>query len=52
MQRKINQHCEKKETTNFELLLSSLAIKVQKTVSNISAQNNAISHLLSLHRDL
>ena len=49
MQRKINQYWKRKETSDETL--SSLATKVKKTESNVSAQNSAISNPLPMHQD-
>ena len=49
MQRKINQYWKRKETSDETL--SSLATKVQKTESNVSAQNSVISDPLPMHQD-
>ena len=43
----INQYWKRKETSDETL--SSLATKVQKTESNVSAQNSAISDTIPMH---
>ena len=49
MQRKSNQYWKRKETRDETLSL--LAIKVQKTESNVSAQSSAINDPLPMHQD-
>ena len=49
MQRKINQYWKTKETSDETL--SSVATKVQRTESNVTAQSIAISNPLPVNQD-